>query len=329
MVDARLDTPAREVARELGIGVLELTADPSAPAGVFGIDGVPAAAPFDDRPDPDAVALLLHTSGTTARPKLVPLTHRQLAASATNVALTLGLTPSRPLPERDAAVPHPRARRRAPRLAPDGRLGGLRPRLPPAALLRLDRRAHADLVHGGPDHARRRPGPGTRPRGNRRAPPAPLHPLVVRGAPGPRPGRARGDVRRAGGRGLRHDRGRAPDGVATRCPRASGSPARSDAPPGRRSPCSTRTAASSARARSARSRSAGRTSSRATRRIRRRTTPRSRTAGSAPATRGHSTTTATSPCRAGSRRSSTGAARRSRRSRSTTRSCATRPSGRL
>ena len=40
VVDARLDTPAREVARELGIGVLELTVDPSAPAGVFGIDGV-------------------------------------------------------------------------------------------------------------------------------------------------------------------------------------------------------------------------------------------------------------------------------------------------
>jgi acyl-CoA synthetase (AMP-forming)/AMP-acid ligase II len=71
VVDATLDTPAREVARELGIGVLELTADPAAPAGVFGIDGVVPAAPFDDRPDPDAVALLLHTSGTTARPKLV------------------------------------------------------------------------------------------------------------------------------------------------------------------------------------------------------------------------------------------------------------------
>ncbi len=94
VVDARLDTPAREVARELGIGVLELTADPSAPAGVFGIDGVFPSVRVDDRPDPDAVALLLHTSGTTARPKLVPLTHRQLAASATNVALTLGLTPS-------------------------------------------------------------------------------------------------------------------------------------------------------------------------------------------------------------------------------------------
>ena len=95
VVDATLDTPARDVARKLGIGVLELTADPSAPAGVFGIDGVSPIAAFDDRPDPDAVALLLHTSGTTARPKLVPLTHRQLAVERANVALTLGLDAGR------------------------------------------------------------------------------------------------------------------------------------------------------------------------------------------------------------------------------------------
>jgi acyl-CoA synthetase (AMP-forming)/AMP-acid ligase II/thioesterase domain-containing protein len=93
VVDAALDTPAREVAGDLGIRVLELTADDSAPAGVFTIEGVRAAAP-DTGPEPDAVALLLHTSGTTARPKLVPLTHGQLAASAANVAATLRLTPS-------------------------------------------------------------------------------------------------------------------------------------------------------------------------------------------------------------------------------------------
>ena len=75
VIDARLDTPAREVARSSASAFLELTADPSAPAGMFGIDGFVPAAPFDDLPDPDAVALLLHTSGTTARPKLVPLTH--------------------------------------------------------------------------------------------------------------------------------------------------------------------------------------------------------------------------------------------------------------
>ena len=37
-------------------------------------------------PSPDDVALLLHTSGTTSRPKQVPLLHRNLAASARNIA---------------------------------------------------------------------------------------------------------------------------------------------------------------------------------------------------------------------------------------------------
>lgn len=40
---------------------------------------------------PDDVALVLHTSGTTSRPKMVPLTHRNLTTSATNVATTLRL----------------------------------------------------------------------------------------------------------------------------------------------------------------------------------------------------------------------------------------------
>ena len=42
---------------------------------------------------PHHVALLLTTSGTTARPKLVPLTHANLCASATNVARHLQLRP--------------------------------------------------------------------------------------------------------------------------------------------------------------------------------------------------------------------------------------------
>ena len=45
----------------------------------------------DDRPAPDDIALLLHTSGTTSRPKRVPLTHANLCASAANVAATLAL----------------------------------------------------------------------------------------------------------------------------------------------------------------------------------------------------------------------------------------------
>ena len=48
------------------------------------------------RPGPaeaDDVALVLHTSGTTSRPKIVPLLHRNLCASAHNIRATLCLTP--------------------------------------------------------------------------------------------------------------------------------------------------------------------------------------------------------------------------------------------
>jgi acyl-CoA synthetase (AMP-forming)/AMP-acid ligase II len=45
-------------------------------------------------PGDDDVALVLHTSGTTSRPKLVPLRHRNLVASAGNIASTYSLEPS-------------------------------------------------------------------------------------------------------------------------------------------------------------------------------------------------------------------------------------------
>ena len=45
-------------------------------------------------PDGDDVALVLHTSGTTNRPKLVPLRHRNLFASVDNIASTYKLAPS-------------------------------------------------------------------------------------------------------------------------------------------------------------------------------------------------------------------------------------------
>ena len=43
---------------------------------------------------PEDPALVLHTSGTTARPKIVPLTQANLAASAGHIAAALGLTPA-------------------------------------------------------------------------------------------------------------------------------------------------------------------------------------------------------------------------------------------
>ena len=44
-------------------------------------------------PSGDDVALVLHTSGTTSRPKQVPLRQRNLSYSAQNIARTYGLTP--------------------------------------------------------------------------------------------------------------------------------------------------------------------------------------------------------------------------------------------
>src|SRR5262249_17121246 len=54
----------------------------------------PAGAPVDTGyPDDDDIALMLHTSGTTSRPKRVPLTHRNLMTSARNVSSWYGLGP--------------------------------------------------------------------------------------------------------------------------------------------------------------------------------------------------------------------------------------------
>ena len=50
------------------------------------------AAPLDD-PDPDAPAFILHTSGTTADPNLVPFSHRNMLAAAARLQSWYALTP--------------------------------------------------------------------------------------------------------------------------------------------------------------------------------------------------------------------------------------------
>ncbi len=50
--------------------------------------------PAPAAPAPDDAALVLHTSGTTSRPKIVPIRHRSLALSAANIAESLRLSPN-------------------------------------------------------------------------------------------------------------------------------------------------------------------------------------------------------------------------------------------
>jgi len=81
---------AREVADPLGLTVIDL--EPSTrSAGGFTLRGIPTGvdAPSTWGGDDD-IALVLHTSGTTSRPKQVPLSHRNLCSSAGNIAQTLG-----------------------------------------------------------------------------------------------------------------------------------------------------------------------------------------------------------------------------------------------
>ena len=87
------ESPAIEVARRMGIRVLFLEVEPGHAAGEFSLDiAIDPSAPLDFA-EPDDVALALHTSGTTARPKLVPLTQRALCISAHNIASALRLSP--------------------------------------------------------------------------------------------------------------------------------------------------------------------------------------------------------------------------------------------
>ncbi|WP_299403358.1 acyl--CoA ligase [uncultured Roseobacter sp.] len=86
--------PACAAAQKLGIAILRLTRDDTAPAGSFALQAETSAGTADTaHPGADDVALILHTSGTTSRPKIVPLLHSNVAASAQNISASLALTP--------------------------------------------------------------------------------------------------------------------------------------------------------------------------------------------------------------------------------------------
>ena len=92
ILESGADGAAVEAAQRVGVPIIGLTPDAhaSAGAGAFTLD---AAAGADGGDGGDDAALVLHTSGTTSRPKIVPLTGANLCASARNISGWLGLAP--------------------------------------------------------------------------------------------------------------------------------------------------------------------------------------------------------------------------------------------
>src|ERR1700722_3843569 len=89
------DSIVRRVAERSGIRILEVVQSRDRLLGI-GIEpqsGTTVAAGELDEPDPEAPAFILQTSGTTAKPKLIPTGHRNMLASAARVQGWFDLTP--------------------------------------------------------------------------------------------------------------------------------------------------------------------------------------------------------------------------------------------
>jgi acyl-CoA synthetase (AMP-forming)/AMP-acid ligase II len=85
------DHPVRDVAKALGLTIVTAARDSS---GQVRLEGLGEAGGADlEPPQPADIALFLHTSGTTSRPKGVPLSHANLMASIQNIANHYRFTP--------------------------------------------------------------------------------------------------------------------------------------------------------------------------------------------------------------------------------------------
>ncbi len=95
LTSASAGESAHKAALARGLPLLHAESEDGAAAGLFDVrlmNGKPKRERVvSDAPGPSDTALLLHTSGTTSRPKLVPLQQSQLAVGAQNVAAALGL----------------------------------------------------------------------------------------------------------------------------------------------------------------------------------------------------------------------------------------------
>lgn len=98
IVEQGSTSPAIEVAQKLGVRVVDLAVPAGAPAGHFTLQPrearVASATTNGGYSQPDDIGMVLHTSGTTSRPKIVPLSVGNLVASAANIRNTLQFTAS-------------------------------------------------------------------------------------------------------------------------------------------------------------------------------------------------------------------------------------------
>ena len=92
---AGMDSPARAVAQARGVRLIELSPMLESEAGLFTLASQHRrrAAPLE-LAQPHDVAVVLQSSGTTSRPKVVPLTHATICTWAQDVCDTLALGPS-------------------------------------------------------------------------------------------------------------------------------------------------------------------------------------------------------------------------------------------
>jgi acyl-CoA synthetase (AMP-forming)/AMP-acid ligase II len=86
------DGPALASAKKAGMAVVWLAVPEGAAAGAFVLRSDASGAAETATPGPEDVALILHTSGTTSRPKIVPLLQSNVAASAEHIRQSLQLT---------------------------------------------------------------------------------------------------------------------------------------------------------------------------------------------------------------------------------------------
>jgi len=96
VVGREMSSPAVEVAKRLEIPLVRLVPAPEKGAGSFSLEFpqgfATRRAEESGAAAPEDTALVLHTSGTTSRPKIVPLSQRNVCASAYNVSRAVAFT---------------------------------------------------------------------------------------------------------------------------------------------------------------------------------------------------------------------------------------------